>query len=266
MRRYRVFVFDLDGTLMNDEEKIPERNVDILKKMIGRFEVVIASGRMLKSILKVEREYFGREFPTIAYNGGMIYIPEKGIVFEKNLDVDLAENVLMDLRRMRIHRQVYIDDILYVEEDNEEVREYARHSSVDFQVVEDLSDLIRKKPPTKILAIDEEEALDTVKEKLKRKYKDRLKIFKSFPTYLEFVPRDVDKGVGLRYLKRMFGWRTEEIVSFGDNENDIALFRESGLKVAVANAVNDLKEVADIVAPSNNEAGIADVIANLVDI
>ena len=266
MGQYRVFVFDLDGTLINDEEKIPERNVEILKKLIEKFEVVIASGRMLKSILNVEREYFGKELPTIAYNGGMIYIPGKGVVFEKNLETDLAKSILVDLRRMKIHRQVYIDDILYVEEDNEEAREYAKHSNVDFQVVKDLLSLIEKKPPTKILAIDEEKVLDTIKENLRKKYRDSIKIFKSFPTYLEFVPKDVDKGVGLKYLKETFGWKKEEIVSFGDNENDIALFKESGLGVAVANAVKDLKEVADIVAPSNNQAGVADVISDLVDL
>jgi len=137
---------------------------------------------------------------------------------------------------------------------------------VDFQVVKDLLSLIEKKPPTKILAIDEEKVLDTIKENLRKKYRDSIKIFKSFPTYLEFVPKDVDKGVGLRYLKEMFGWKKEEIVSFGDNENDIALFKESGLGVAVANAVKDLKEVADLVAPFNNQAGVADVVSDLVDL
>jgi len=126
--------------------------------------------------------------------------------------------------------------------------------------------LIEKKPPTKILAIDEEKVLDTIKENLREKYRDSIKIFKSFPTYLEFVPKDVDKGVGLRYLKKTFRWKKEEIVSFGDNENDIALFKESGLGVAVANAVKDLKEVADLVAPSNNQAGVADVVSDLVDL
>ena len=266
MKGYRVFVFDLDGTLMNDEEEIPEKNLEAIRKLIGRFEIVIASGRMLKSILNVERKYFDREFPTIAYNGGMIYVPEKGVVFKKNLNVDLAKRILKDLRDLKVHRQVYIDDVLYAEEDNREVREYAKHSSVDFYVVKDLLELVSKKAPTKILAIDEEKVLESIKEKLRRKYKDELKIFKSFPTYLEFVPKDVDKGTGLRYLKEIFGWKKEEIVSFGDNENDIALFRESGLKVAVANAVDELKEVADVVAPSNNQAGVADIIFDLLNL
>ncbi|HIP92771.1 MAG TPA: HAD family hydrolase [Thermotoga sp.] len=266
MGSYKVFVFDLDGTLMNDNEEIPEKNVEALKKLIKRFEVVIASGRMLISILKVEKKYFGIELPTIAYNGGMIYIPGEGIVFEKNLETVLAREILQDLRKMKIHRQIYINDTLYVEEDNEKVREYAKHSDVDYYVVKDLLALIEKKGPTKILAIDEENVLDVIKKNLREKYKNGVKIFKSFPTYLEFVPQNVDKGVGLRYLRKRFNWKKEEIVSFGDNENDIAMFRESGLKVAVANAVEDLKEVADIVSPSNNQAGIADVLFDLVDL
>lgn len=254
-----VFVFDLDGTLLDDRERLSERNREAVLKVAKDHVVILASGRMLKSILNFSKEEFGREFPTIAYNGAMVYVPGEGIVYENGIEPDVAVSVIEDLRERKVHRQAYVNDELLSEEDNEEVRSYAEHSGVRYKVVPDLVEVVSKHGSTKILSIADPEVLDEIKKELTPEY-PQLRIFKSFPNYLDFVPKSVGKAKALEFLAEKMGFSLKEVIAFGDNDNDADMIREVGIGVAMGNATKSVLEVADIVAPSNNEDGVAEIV------
>ena len=251
-----VFVFDLDGTLLSSDETLSERNREAVLKVLKDHTVIFASGRMLKSVLDFEKREFEKEFPTIAYNGAMIYIPGKGIVFHDAIDGDTASKVIGRLRDLSVHRQAYVNDELVAEEENDELKSYADHSGVGYRIVKDLSKFVKEHGSTKILAISDPERLDRVREKLSKEF-ENLDIFKSFPTYLDFVKRGINKGKALKILSKMIGFSLDDVVSFGDNDNDYELLKISGLSIAVENATKKVKEVADFVAPSNDDSGVA---------
>ncbi len=259
-----VFVFDLDGTLLDDEEKLSPENKQAVFRAAEDGLVIFASGRMLRSILKFSREHFGREFVTIAYNGAMLYIPGKGILYETKIDPATSARIIEILRQKGVHRQAYVKDELISEEDNEEIKAYARHSGVDYKVVEDLLDLVRKEGSTKILAIADPETLDRIRDELSPAFTN-LRIFKSFPTYLDFVPKSVGKGRALKLLSEMLHFDLKETVAFGDNDNDADMIAEVGFGVAMENATEKVKEVAKFVAPSNNDSGVAKVVNAILD-
>ncbi len=73
--------------------------------------------------------------------------------------------------------------------------------------------------------------------------------------YLEIFSESASKANGIEYLRNEYGF--DEIVCFGDNLNDLTMFEESDIKIAVGNAVNELKKSADFVALSNNYNGVA---------
>ncbi len=258
-----VFVFDLDGTLLNDEEKLSNRNKEAVIEASKNNIVVFASGRMLKSILKFSRENFGREFITIAYNGAMVYIPEEGIVFERKIDPETSRKVIIELRNRKVHRQAYVNDNLISEEDNEEVRAYAKHSGVNYTVVNDLVKVVSKYGSTKILSISDPEILNRIRDELRRVFKN-LKIFKSFPNYLDFVPKDVSKAFALKVLSEKLGFDLEETIAFGDNDNDVDMIKEVGFGVAVKNATKAVLEASDYITLSNNEDGVAEVVFGIL--
>lgn len=259
-----VFVFDVDGTLLDDKEDLSEENKKAVLRAAERSLVILASGRMLKSVLKFSKENFDRVFPTIAYNGGMVYIPEKGVVYENKIPPDVASDVIRHLRRLNVHRQIYVNDELISEEDNEEIKAYAKHSGVDYKVVDDLIDVVSKNGSTKILAISDPETLEEVKETLSPLFAS-LKIFKSFPTYLDFVPESVGKAKALKFLASYMGFSLDDVVAFGDNDNDAEVVEVAKIGIAMGNATQKVKEVADFVAPSNNESGVAKVVNLILD-
>lgn len=251
----KIFVFDLDGTILQDSHDIHPKNLEAIEKLIelGK-EIVFASGRMLPSMVKLLRRYFSQQFPMIAYNGSVAWLPEIGKVLDVKIDPQTASKVVEILREMGIHRQAYIEDRLVVEEENEQAKAYSDHSQIELTVVPDLVKVVEENGATKLLAIDEPQKLDSIIATLRSTFPN-LTIFKSFANYLDFVPAQVDKGRALQLLANHRGWDLKEAVAFGDNDNDIPLLKVVGLKVAVKNGTKSLKEVADVIVEENTQGG-----------
>ena len=85
----------------------------------------------------------------------------------------------------------------------------------------------------------------------------RLRLVSPVPNGLDILPRDVSKGAALRVLLRRLGLREEQVMVFGDSENDAEMFLPGALKVAVGNAYPSLKARADFVSRTNDEHGVA---------
>ncbi|SHH44743.1 Cof-type HAD-IIB family hydrolase [Thermosipho atlanticus] len=251
-----VFVFDLDGTLLKKDNTISPNMVALIKRLDkNNHRIVFASGRMLISIRKIVEKYFQKMFPIIAYNGAMVFIPNKGIIFEKTLDFQTSKEIIELLRNKNIHRQAYINDELFSEEDNENIKFYSRHAGVEYKVVEDLIELIKHKNSTKLLAIDSPMKLDKLKEELEN-LNLNAEIFKSMNIFLDIVPKDVNKAIALKYLLKTLKAEHEKLIVFGDNHNDIPLFKFADFSIAVGNAVTELKKIADFVSKTNDEDGV----------
>lgn len=256
-----VFVFDLDGTLLKDDYTISKNTIEAIDKLSKQnHTIVFASGRMLISIRKIIQKYFSRDFPIIAYNGAMVFVPNNGIIFEKTLDFETSKNVIEYLRIKNIHRQAYVNDKLFSEEDNDKIKFYSKHSDVEYILVNDLVELIKQKKPTKLLAIDTPEKLDFIKKELD-KLNLKAEIFKSMNIFLDIVPQGIDKAIALHNLLEFLNIKNEKIIAFGDNHNDISLFKLADFSIAVENAVEELKNIADFVSKSNNEDGVFHAIA-----
>ena len=92
------------------------------------------------------------------------------------------------------------------------------------------------------------------------RFDERLYISKSLPYFLEFASPNVTKAAGLDFVAEHVGFPREQTVAFGDGENDIELVEWAGYGVAVANAHERVRELADFVCPSVDEEGVAQVL------
>jgi len=261
----KVFVFDLDGTILMDSHNIHPSNLKAINLLLEKGKkIVFASGRMLPSVRKLLQRYFDVEFPIIAYNGSVVWTNEHGKIMELKIEPQRASQIVQKLRSLNVHRQAYVDDKLVVEEDNEHARAYSEHSGIELTFVDDLAELVAEHGATKLLAIAEPERLDAIIPELRDEFDDVL-IFKSFSNYLDFVPSQTDKGRALKVLAEKLGFDLREAVAFGDNDNDVALLRSVGLGVAVRNGTKSLKEVADVVVEENFLGGPGNFLLDLFD-
>ena len=92
-----------------------------------------------------------------------------------------------------------------------------------------------------------------------RRFPD-LAFMRSHSFIVEIMTKGIDKGLAVKWLCDKYGINTEDSISLGDSENDIAMIKTAGLGVAMANAMPKVKEAADYIADSNDNDGVAKVI------
>lgn len=225
---------------------------------------MIVTGRMVRSV-RPYVEQAGIEDPFVSYQGAVVADPRTGeFLRHVPAPLDLAREVLDALAELDVHVNAYVDDELYVAEENEYARAYAGFQSIPLRAVGDLRSWLAE-PPTKLVAVAPPERIAEVRPGLERRFGDRLFVAGSLPHFLEFASRDVSKGSGLAFVADRLGFSLERTVAFGDGENDIELLEAAGYRVAVAGGHPRLLELAHHVCPGPDEHGVAQVLEALVD-
>jgi hypothetical protein len=264
--QYRLIVLDVDGTLVNREGRISAGTLRGLAAAQARgIRVTLATGRMYASA----RPYADRiqaNAPLILYNGARIQDPMGGTIrYSAYLPRGQAARGLRLARRFDVHANLYLGERIYIDRVDEVSRESARKDGVEQVPVGDLVGFLEGQPedPVKILLIGPGETLEA----LAAAYRagapgadDLPHLVRSEAEYLEIQPRGVTKGAGLTRVCGLLGIPPSAAVAFGDNLNDLEMIQVAGLGVAMGNAHADLKRAARIVAPSNDEDGVAAVL------
>ncbi|WP_438448370.1 Cof-type HAD-IIB family hydrolase [Gorillibacterium sp. sgz5001074] len=261
---YKLVALDLDDTLLNDELDITEGTRNAMTAAMERGVVItIATGRMYASAKQVA-DRLGLEVPLITYQGALVKHAKDGtVLYEKNVPPEVVRYVFEYAAEHGLHLQSYHNDRLLAKEENERLIAYSKLSNIPYDIEPDFGKLAAKSTP-KLLMIDEPEKLDRLLEELKKAFGGQAHITKSKPNFLEIMHPEGTKGHALRHLAEHYGIRQEETIGIGDSWNDKELVVEAGLGVAMANAVEALKEVADYITTSNNEEGVRRVIEKFI--
>ena len=120
-------------------------------------------------------------------------------------------------------------------------------------------------PPTaKILVVGSLEQIPLLHERVAPLLGERLYITTTMPIFLEFFQFAANKGDALRQLRDSLGIAREEVIAIGDGANDAPLLREAGLAIAMANGAPETRAAAQVIAPSNDEDGVAVVLERLL--
>jgi Cof subfamily protein (haloacid dehalogenase superfamily) len=226
--------------------------------------VVIDTGRMFRAVRPYLREAKLDDL-VVCYQGAVVADPTSG-EFLLHIPIPLPEaREAMDaVAAAGFHLNCYVDDELYVAEVTPEARRYADFQHIEIHAVGDLRAWLDR-DPTKLVAVGDPQALDELEDELKPRFAGRLFISKSLPFFLEFAHPDVSKASGLAFVADQLGFRSEDTVACGDGENDRELLDWAGFGVAVANAHEDVLERADLVVPSVQEEGVADLLEAYLD-
>ncbi|SDO47942.1 Cof-type HAD-IIB family hydrolase [Alkalicoccus daliensis] len=261
---YKLVAIDLDGTLLTDDLQIPPATVAAIQQAAEAGTVVtIATGRMFPSAKLIALQ-LGINVPLITYQGALIKdVNEKEVMYERNIAPDVANTLIKIARERNIHLQVYQDDILYGAEENEKLVTYAGKVKVPYMIEPDLTKLTQKRM-TKLLFIEDPAYLDELQLELQELLGDKAHIAKSKRHYLEITHPEANKGSALLHLAKQMGIAQSETIGIGDNHNDFELVATAGLGVAMGNAVQELKDIAQYTTLSNNEEGVLHVLEKFV--
>lgn len=267
----QLIVIDLDGTTVGVSNQIqPAVKQAIQAAREQGVAVAIATGRMYQSALRFHQD-LELTLPLMAYQGAFIKDPATGEIHQHLTVPGEYVSELLDFLSQpsfqdAVSLHFYIDDCLYVREKTLDTEAYAERSQIAPIPVGDLRRLSEKEP-TKILALSQHVGLiDELLATLRQRYTtEQLYLTKSVDIFLEATHPQVNKGAAVRYLaEEILGLQADNVMTIGDNFNDLEMLQYAGLGVAMGNAPEGVKAIADWIAPTVDEDGVAAAIAKFV--
>ena len=261
---YRIIAADMDDTLLNHEGILTQRTEEALKNaMAAGAYVVLASGRMYESIAVYARR-IGANAPLVCFNGGMLYdaVQDKPLATH-SIPRETAIAIARRAEELGIYAQTYPGKGLYAEKRTDYTKAY--EASVGIRCNETgmpLSQWISS-DVVKLLFICDKKDTPGIIETFSREFPD-ISFMMSKPHYVEVVAKNVNKGRALRDLLDILGLAPEELVAFGDGQNDLAMLELAGRGYCMANALPSVREKCKRIAPSNAEDGCAQIIEKML--
>ena len=269
----RLIALDLDGTLLDDQKRLPERNRKALEACVSKgIYVVPCTGRTAAGIPEVIKEIPGIRF-GITVNGGMLVdMQEDRILDEKLLSPQIVVEIYELLEEYHVMCDAYIQGDGFSERYCfEHMDEYAIPVLVQELVkktrvpIDNMKEYIRKRNcmVDKLnLFFDDKDQRAQVRGRLMER--GDILVSSSFPFNLEINGPGASKGEGILRLAQILGVRAEETMAFGDGENDLSMMEKAGISIAMENGEASIQEKADYIAPCNNDAGVAQMLEKMV--
>lgn len=242
----KLVVTDIDGTIYSPEVGITSEVQDCMKNLLDKgVNVAIATGRTYLSAKSVA-DSIGIKCPLICYQGGLVNTYEGETIDAKYLNPDIAREIIKDFRKRNIHLNVYVDDTLYVEDDDEYIKDYIGDKGIDYFKVESFNELDFSKL-NKMLAINyDTKFVDNLILELRKKY-PQIYVVKSNTYFCEIANKNATKGNAIKILAEKYGIKIEEVMAIGDQNNDIEMVQTAGVGVAMGNGTKEIKEIADYI-------------------
>lgn len=262
-----LYVTDLDGTLLNRQDRINPKSIEIINGLVKRGMLfTYATARSLVSA-SVVAEGLSTDFPVIIYNGVFIINPSTGeILSEQNFTKQERRRVAEVIDGFGISPLVYsyvegVERVSWiVSGENEGIRRYLSNRKMTdprFRPITTKEELYQG-DMFYFTCIGEKEELQPVYDLLSQDARFRCTLQQELyrPEYwCEIMPAKATKAEAIGKLKQL--WNCDRVVSFGDAANDIPMFEISDECYAVENAVDELKAIATGIIDSNENDGVA---------
>ncbi len=258
-----VVATDLDHTLTWEGPLAPRTLAALARARDAGLRVIVVTGRMVQSLRRVLAPA-GLHEPVVCYQGAVVVAPGGEWLLHRPIAPDLAREAIAAVEEAGYHPNVYVGDELYVSRLTPGSEAYATFQQIPIHTVGDVKAWLPG-PPTKIVCVGDPDELDRLGARMRARFDGRLWVTKSLPKFLEFATVGVSKGSALEFLSRRYGFSRERTIAFGDGENDVELVEWAGYGIAVENAHERVKAVADWICPPAAEEGVARVLEALLD-
>ncbi len=284
---YKLIAIDLDGTMLNSYGEVTENTKNTIKKVIEQgTEVIIASGRPIDSIKTIAKEIESKNY-FIAGNGALIYdIKKDQIIYEKYMSKQKVLEIIRICEENSIDYNVYTDktilatalkyNVLYYHKENLKKEE---NKKTNINIVKDMYEYVKNMQEEKFLKIticdNSKIVFQSILKKIKKisgieildvSHMSRKMIRQGTEEvpieyyYTEISLANVDKWNAIEFLIEKLEIKPEEVMTIGDNMNDKKMIENAGLGIAMKGSTPIVVEVADDIAETNNQEGVAKIL------
>jgi Cof subfamily protein (haloacid dehalogenase superfamily) len=260
-RIYRLIAFDIDGTILSNEKDVCHKLKDVVKllKQHG-YLFTLVSARFPLSALRISAELGISESALVTLNGSLIINSQHEVLYSKKFSLSEELKNALSMINPNIAIGYYVDDVWYSNKQTHFTQLETKLIGVSYEprLGEFTGDQVNK-----ITLMGEHEDLVMAKTHLLTLNPSLQALF-SHTNYLELMGQGISKFDGLKHYANLHNITMEQIIAFGDGENDISMLENVGLGVAMANAKDHVKAIADDIAGFHYEAGVADYLECLM--
>ncbi|MFT8315070.1 MAG: Cof-type HAD-IIB family hydrolase [Clostridium sp.] len=270
---YKLICIDMDGTLLDDKKEVSDENLRTLKKASEKgVKIAVCTGRLFASA-RYYAELIGVKAPVIASNGA--YIREKDsdkVIYELSIGVDKCKKLQSILSKYDFNIYYNKYDAVITQNGFYEGNTYAAmnknlpdKNKIKLITTEDIDKVIEEQGDDILKCIcisDNYEGLAKARDEiLEAGYYE---VVSSNSDNIEIMIEGVAKGRAVKVLADFYNIAREEVICIGDNENDLSMIEFAGLGVAMGNATDKVKNIANYITETNNNNGVAKVIEKFI--
>ena len=259
---YKIVCSDLDGTLLNNDSKISQENLEAIEELIEKGIFFVPSTGRTFSELPGEIKNNQSIRYMIYANGAVVFDRYKNQRHVTGMTNEVVNQILDLLSEYEVHISIRYQGNCCVDKEyaNQEAYDYYNvceaHQTVirAFSIYHDnFLEFCRKADEAEVFSIFFHDYGELMECREKIEQLGGLRVTGVSEYNLEIMNVEAGKGNALHWLADVSGIAGEDTISMGDSDNDISIIEAAGLGLAVSNACDSLKEVADEIICSNEE-------------
>lgn len=267
MSDYKVIVMDMDDTLMNTNNEVsPETAAYLIEAQSQGYKVILASGRPTEGMLPTAKllQLDQNNSYVISYNGGKtINVSNEQVEVSRSISKENFDLIVDYCRENKLFVLTYDGGYIIYEGEHEYMNIESELTGLPMKRVDNIKDYIQTEVP-KAMGVDYVPNVTALNIELAGHFNEDVDVTTSKPYFLEFMTKDVSKGNAVTALCDKLGYNLSQVIAFGDSSNDISMLEVVGYAVAMDNANDAVKAVADEVTLSNGENGIPHALKTLL--
>ena len=268
---YKLVAIDLDGTLVTDDKELTPRTIKVIKEASRKnVKIMISSGRSFYRLEKfIDKLDLRKENQcTICFNGGMIVEnASKEILYSKNLEANEVKELIQLGKILELPIMIYEKDAHCVEKIPDVVQRNMKNlKGMNLKIVDfnEINFSEKQNYIYKVCFIDKPEKIIEKRKEIPKEILEKYEITSSVPEYLEIVKKGIKKSEAIKFVMQKYHIKQEEVMAIGDGENDVEMLKFAGLGIAMENARDEVKKIANDITTSNNNDGVSNAIEKYI--
>ncbi|MDA0313797.1 MAG: Cof-type HAD-IIB family hydrolase [Bacteroidetes bacterium] len=259
---FKAICSDIDGTLLNSERSLSPNLISIVSSISPEIPFFLASARMPAAMRYLLQDLKRPKEPLIAYNGALILDGEGKELESITIPIHQVEEVVNLANNLTLHVSLLNGEEWHTPKEDYFALREIENTKVIPSWIDPLVVIERWKSDNhgahKVMCMGDPAKIGELYQTLLQRLGTQLHLYRSKDTYLEIAPKPISKATGLKkILDQGYAIGMDEVVAFGDGYNDIDLLEQVGWGVAVANALAEVKAVAQELTLHHKKDGVA---------
>lgn len=254
----KIILSDIDGTFLTTDKKVTALTARAAKSIVDKgLKLVLVSARMPEAIYPITDGINLPRMPIISYGGGLVLTEREEVLHDKKMPLDDTEKILEEInqRWQGVSINYYSGRRWYVNAIDDNIQHEMDITQATAEVVDFDKLLAEKIAPNKIMIICDPPICKEMESELGKIF-TRLNVVRSAPYLLEIIDKSVSKAIGIEILLKHYNLTVDDAIAFGDNYNDVEMLQYIPRSVAMQNAPDKVKALANAVTDSNEDSGI----------